>query len=165
MVLKSLSLGFYITFSGTKWGLGRTFLGVRQNLLEGSIEPFWGGRRFQGTVLRLPLLLETQLHQVPQQSLALHDPDSILIIDRFRQASLSRTQWTVARVRSSQLREFTRGPTKFQLGEGSLGVQSSAFFANGNQNSFLVLWSPNWNVPEIASDCLRRAQAVGDKLA
>ena len=37
-------------------GFDRTFLGVRQNLLEGSIEPFWGGRRFQGTVLKFPLM-------------------------------------------------------------------------------------------------------------
>ena len=35
-----LSLGFFRTFSGATWGFDRTF---------------WGGRRFQGTVLKFPL--------------------------------------------------------------------------------------------------------------
>ena len=58
MVLKSLSLGFYRTFWGAERGFDRTF--------RGSIGPFrgfdrtfwrafWGGRRFEGTVLRFPL--------------------------------------------------------------------------------------------------------------
>ena len=44
---------FHGTFSGAKWGsmqplgLDRTFLEVRWNLFEGTIELFWCGRRFQ----------------------------------------------------------------------------------------------------------------------
>ena len=57
MVRKTLSLGFYRTFAVAKWGFDRTFggsmepfLGVRYNVVEDSIEPFWGRRRFEGTV-------------------------------------------------------------------------------------------------------------------
>ena len=68
MVPKSLSQGSTERFwgpkgvsiepSGVRWnlqGFDTTFLRVRSNLFKGSIEPFWGGRRFQGTVLRFPL--------------------------------------------------------------------------------------------------------------
>ena len=51
VVLKSLSQEFYRTFLGPRRGFDRT-------LLEGSIEPFWGDRRFQGTVLKFPLVVK-----------------------------------------------------------------------------------------------------------
>ena len=55
MVFLLKQAGFYRTFSGAKRGFDRTFSGVRWKLLEGSMAPSWGGRRFQRTVLRLLL--------------------------------------------------------------------------------------------------------------
>ena len=47
MVLRTLSLVFYSTFSRPN-GRWVEPLQVRQKLLEGLTEPFWGGRRFSG---------------------------------------------------------------------------------------------------------------------